>query len=381
MGRKFALMMILMLSSSLIISQVTVAQNENWPVLSWIITTPEEQGMNSAKLQEMELYLDNEGWNNVVDSILIVRNGCLVYESYPSTSHNENTTHHMFSCTKSFMSALVGIAIDEGYIDGLDDEVLDFFPDLIIENLDERKQAITIKDLLTMTSGLDWYDQTDYYQMEDSSDWVKYVLDRPMAHDPGTVWNYNTGGTHILSAILNRTCPEGIVEFAESHLFEPLGISGYYWVKDNQGIPIGGTALNLRSRDIAKFGYLYLRNGIWDGEQIISELWVAESTTPVVEMEFDQGHGSGYAYLWWTYTWDGTYAARGSYGQYIIVAPSLDIVVVFTGSGGFTVTTLLTQYIFPAAEYNPQQKFFFIPLIITLVVVVSIGGIFCRKRR
>lgn len=363
-------------------AQATTSQAEYWPTSGWITATPDEQGVSSEKLQAMEDYVDNQGWNDNVNSILVVRNGYLVYESYPSPSYDENRTHHIYSCTKSFTSALVGMAIGQGYIDGVAAQVLDFFPDLTIENLDSRKQAITIRDLLTMTSGLDWYDSTDYYHMERSSNWVKYVLDRPMAHDPGATWNYNTGGTHVLSVILNQTCPEGILAFAESQLFEPLGIFDYLWVTDNRGIPIGGTALNLLPRDMAKFGYLYLKNGFWDGEQIISEAWVAESTTPFTVTEFDQGHGSGYAYLWWTYTWDGAYAARGSYEQYIIVVPALNMVIVFTGSGSFTVTTLLTQYIFPAAGYSPTLNPLLVPLIIVAIISASTAlGVIYKIRR
>ncbi len=353
-------------------SRIVIAQSEQWPNDGWLTSTPEEQGMDAGRLQSMEVFISAQGWNDDVDSILAVYNGYLVYEYYPSTSYDENDTHHIYSCTKSFTSALVGMAIDQGYIESIDTEVLDFFPELTIENLDSDKQAITIRDLLTMTSGLDWHDQTNYYSMEVSSDWVKYVLDRPMVSEPGTTWNYNTGGTHVLAAIINKTTPHGIIPFVESQLFDPLGINEYYWVTDNKGIPIGGTALNLLPRDMAKFGYLYLKNGLWDNEQIISEAWITESTTPSVITEFDQGLGSGYGYLWWTYAWHGVYAARGSYEQYIFVVPSQDLVVVFTGSGSFTVTALLTNYIFPALGYYPMQNPFLIPTVILALVGVSI---------
>ena len=365
------------------LQQNLASQSDYWPTSGWVTTTPEEQGMLSERLEAMDDYIDTKGWTDDIDSLLIIRNGYLVYESYPSQSYDENDRHHIYSCTKSFTSALIGAAIEDGYIDSVDDNVLDFFPELSDEYIDSGKTSITLKHLLTMTSGLEWVDQSDYYNMISASDWAKYVLDRQLIETPGDMWNYNTGGTHLLSVILNKTTPNGTLEYAKSKIFEPLGISNYLWVSDNHGIPIGGTGLYLLPQDMAKFGYLYLMNGLWEDEQLLPADWITESTTPSVPIEFDQGQGTGYSYLWWNYGWGGAYTARGSYEQYIVVIPSINMVVVCTGSGSFTVTTLLLQYIFPAAGYSPSQN----PLIIAIVVVsvaaliVIIGWYFGLKRK
>jgi CubicO group peptidase (beta-lactamase class C family) len=297
----------------------------------------------------MERYIARKGWEHEIDAILMVRDGYLVYESYPSGSYGPEDTHHIYSCTKSFTSALVGIAVDRAYVD-LDAPVVDLVGGDVLGDLDARKRLISVEDLLTMRSGLGWDDARDYYRMEKSADWVDYVLSRPMAATPGVAWNYNTGNTHLLSAILDNSVPGGVVSFAAAELFTPLGISSYLWVTDVAGLPIGGTGLNVTARDMAKLGYLYLQGGAWDGQQILSPEWVAQSTTPHVTTEFDQGHGFGYGYLWWIYEWDTTYAARGSYGQYILVVPELEIFVVLTGSGSFDVTVLLEDFILPSAR-------------------------------
>ncbi|TFG34057.1 class C beta-lactamase-related serine hydrolase [Candidatus Thorarchaeota archaeon] len=376
-----SLMIVPMIVPSSAQQQSLVSQTDYWPTSGWISTTPEEQGMQSERLEAMEDYIDTQDWTNDIDSLLIIRYGYLVYESYPSPSYDENDRHHIYSCTKSFTSALIGTAIDDGYIDSVDTSVLDYFPELADEYTDSDKDSITIKHLLTMTSGLEWVDQSDYYNMASSTNWAKYVLDRQLIDTPGEEWNYNTGGTHLLSVILNRTTPEGTLEYAKSKIFTPLGISNYVWVTDNQGIPIGGTALNILPKDMAKFGYLYLMNGLWDDEQLISEDWISESTTTSVQIEFDQGQGTGYSYLWWNYAWGEAYTARGSYEQYIIIIPALDMVVVCTGSGSFTVTTLLLHYIFPAAGFSPSQNYLLMSvIIITSFAVVVIFGWIIRSR-
>lgn len=341
-----------------------------WPISGWRSSVPEEQGVSSQKLNEMEDYIENQNLRNYIDSILIVRNGYLVYEWYPSIGYNEDIRHHIFSCTKVFTSALIGIAIEEGYIGGVDDYVLDYFPNRTINNLDARKEAMTIRHLLTMTSGLEWNDNPNFYQMEVSSNWAQYVLDRPMEFQPGTVWNYNTGCSHLLSVILNEVTPYGTRAYAIEKIFNPLNITNYIWNNDAQGIPIGGTQLFITPRDMAKFGYLYLKNGYWNGTQLIPSNWVVESRTAVVSFEFEQGHGSGYGYQWWTYNLANGYAARGSNQQHIYVIPDLNLVVVSTGNTEYPFINLLVDYILPSAGFSPIN----LMLVISLIVFLSTLG-------
>ncbi|MFW9831222.1 MAG: serine hydrolase domain-containing protein, partial [Candidatus Thorarchaeota archaeon] len=205
-----------------------------WPTTDWQTATPESQGMTSWWLHQMEVYLQQVSWAFALRSILIVRHGYLVYENYQGIPDRVNDTNNIYSCTKSVTSCLIGIATSQGYLD-INDHVVDFFSDLTIDNLDSRKQAITIAHLLSMTSGLPWDEwsypygnpNNDWDQMTSSSNWVQFVLDRPMDYTPGTHWIYNTGGSHLLSAILARATNISTLTFAETNLFSPLGIQNF----------------------------------------------------------------------------------------------------------------------------------------------------------
>lgn len=353
-----------------------------WPISGWRTSTLESQGMSRQKLNEMEDYIDDQNLRYYIDSLLIIRNGYLVYESYPSSYYDKNSQHHIYSCTKVFTSALIGVAVEESYITGIDDYVLDYFSNKTFDNMDSRKQEITIRHLLTMTSGLEWTDQVNYYEMEGYSDWVQYILDRPMQHQPGMVWNYNTGCSHLLSAILEDVTPNGSHAYANTHLFNPLNITNYTWVKDPQGIPIGGTLLYLTPRDMAKFGFLYLMNGNWNGTQLIPSNWIIESVTPFMDVEFDQGHGSGYGYQWWIYRWANAYTARGSYEQYIVVIPDFDLIVVSTGNTNFQFIRLLVDYILSSVGFYPLNPVLVISLVVGLSALSAfLGFIYYRMRK
>jgi parallel beta-helix repeat protein len=277
-------------------------------------------------------------------------------EEYPRPRlYGPQNPHPLYSVTKSFSSALIGIAIKEGFIDGVLHKVLDFFPNRTFANMDSQKEAITLEHLLTMTSGLPWDEWTYQYgdprndatQMMLSSDPVQFVLDRPMVSIPGTTWVYNGGGSHLLSAIVNETTGTDTEAFAREHLFNPLGISNLFWGRDPfQRIPWGFMGLDLTPLDMAKFGYLYLNNGTWDGQQIIQADWVTESARP----HFSAWPGWRYGYQWWIGPRDNIFVARGYMGQNIIVAPDYNIVVVFTGSYlyGPEGVQLFYDYILPA---------------------------------
>ena len=296
-----------------------------------------------------------------IDSVLVVRHGHLVFEEYLSSLYTADTKHSIHSCTKSFTSALMGIAIQEGLIGSVDDKMIDYFPNRTIANLDSRKQSITIEHLLTMTSGLEWDEWTlpygeygnDATDMFQSSDAIQYVLDRPMTYDPGESWTYNSGGSHLLGAIVAITSGQTLYEFAFEHLFEPLGISDYdvHWSTDQNGYYAAGGGLSMRPQDMAKFGYLFLKNGTWDDEQILSAEWVEKST----QTSFIFNEYSGYGYQWWTNPTDvaNVYSAQGYAGQFIFVIPSFDMVVVFTSSVPayelYPQAAMLFEYIIPAA--------------------------------
>ncbi|MHA2296864.1 MAG: serine hydrolase domain-containing protein [Candidatus Hodarchaeales archaeon] len=381
-----AIVLSLFLGTAWIQPSITTSTPVPFPTVTWSISTPEEQGMDPDKLNQMIEYIDEQDFP--IDSVIVINNGYIVLEDYPQDD-NENDTHELHSVTKSFTSALVGIAIDKGHIMSIDQNVVDFFPDRNIINLDERKQSMTLEHLLTMTTGLEWDEWTysytdnrnDLIEMLTSDDPVQHFLDLPMAHEPGTVWEYSTGASHILSVIIQQTTGYTTLDFAREYLFEPLGITDIIWKHDHQGVYYGGHGLSLRPRDMAKFGYLYLNDGMWDGKQIIQGEWVIESTKtrfyPFRE-EF-----TGYGYKWWSFPHLGVYFAAGRFQQKIYVVPAYDLVVIFTASfpddSPDPEYNLLHDYILPAVKDDIEG--YFVVIIAPTVIIGLLSVLVLRRRK
>jgi CubicO group peptidase (beta-lactamase class C family) len=323
--------------------------------------------MDQAMLELMTAII--EDMHLPIDGVVVRRHGEVVFEAYPNPKVGPEEMHLLYSVTKSFTSALIGIAIDQGFLEGVDQKVIDFFAEWEIENLDARKQALTIENLLTMTCGFEWEGPDDglhtWGDALRSGNPVKYVLNQPMASDPGTEWIYNGGCSHILSAILTRTTGRSTLAFAQEYLFEPLGITDVHWPRDPQGIYFGGQDIWLTPRDMSKFGQLFLNGGAWEGQQIIPSDWVAKST--VTHMTHWDG---GYGYHWWTYPDSGIYYASGAFEQRIMIIPDYDMVVVFTsdplgadlGSGEWgesppAVDWLLGRFVLPACDTYAAQTY------------------------
>lgn len=306
-----------------------------WPTDGWLSSTPEAQGMDSGKIAEMFDTINT--FNYDFHHVLVIRNGYKVAETsyYP---YQPQDVHNIFSITKDFTSALVGKAIEEGYIKGVDEPVMPYFSDYQIQNLDEQKKSITIKHMLTMSSGLEWFENGDYTSSRDSNtqmwgsdDQLQYVLDRPMAESPGSTFNYATGGTHLLSGLLSKAIEKPVAAYAKEKLWEPMGIKTAFWATDNQGYNAGGSRSLYTAEDLAKFGYLYLNEGQWDGQQLISKDWVKESTTKWMDTPNGPAGLDGYGYQWWMNPFGG-YSGRGYAGQFLFVLPEQNMVVVFFGS-------------------------------------------------
>lgn len=346
-------------SSSIVKSRSTYQEPVYWPTNGWRTSPPEDQGVSSVKLQEMYEYLDSTVELSIIRgamrSILIIRNGFLIHETYLSSFANENRSINIYSCTKSVTSALIGIAIEEGYIGGVDDIVLDYFPNRTIDNRDVWKETMTIEDMLTMRSGFSWDEadysrpDNDYMLMYDAPNPVQYVLDKPMTSAPGSTWVYNTGCSHLLSTIIDNTTGIGTEDFAQTHLFNPLGIDRPPWTNDQQNVPYGGSNLRLTSRQMAKFGFLYLNNGSWDGQQIVPKEWITSSTQSTNTTWW-------YGYQWWIEPFRNSFSARGYKGQQIVIIPDYNMVVVFTANTnliGNLYSILIDDFIFPAIGYVP----------------------------
>ncbi|MDE2976952.1 MAG: serine hydrolase [Acidobacteriota bacterium] len=292
----------------------------------WRAATPTEVGLDSERLEKA---LERLGELDGLQGILVARHGRLVAERHFRGSAGHRP-HNLKSASKSVLSALAGLAIERGLLD-LDQEIAGVLPEGR-ELDDPDKRAITVRHLLTMTSGLESTSFGNYGSWVASRNWVRAALGRPLQAEPGTRFSYSTGGTHLLSATLARAAGRNTHDFARRHLFDPLGIGPSAWARDRQGIHVGGNNLSLRPRDMLKFGQLYLNRGRWGGEQLLPWQWVDRSTRPA-GLAAPRGRGriyGGYGYLWWLRgpRERGAYIASGYGGQYIYVSPAEDMVVV-----------------------------------------------------
>jgi CubicO group peptidase (beta-lactamase class C family) len=246
--------------------------------------------------------------------------------------------HSMQSVSKTVSSVIIGIAVTRGdFKASLDTPILKYFDESKVKNADDRKRRITLRHVLTMTTGLDWNEEIAYDDpkndasvMEATDDWVQYVIDRPMAQEPGKVFNYSSGVSELLPYIFEKETGQDIEKYGEKYLFAPLGME-HYWKRSPLGVVDSEGGLFLKNSDLAKIGYLYLHNGEWDGKQIVSKDWVKQSLAPSTDAE----EGFKYGFKWWLlprtdrqgYVW----MALGFGGQRLMVFPEEEMIAVFTG--------------------------------------------------
>lgn len=301
------------------------ARAEGWPT-----SPPEAEGMSSKELADLVTF----GITNGVDSLLVARHGKIVAEAYYAPFPS-GTKHRINSATKAVIGSLVGIALKDGLIKSLDQPLLDFLPGRGSAKPDARQKAITLRHLLDMTSGIDWNEPLSaaipwsMLEMERSRDWVQYVLDHGMAREPGAAFDYNSGGTHLLSAVLSRATGRSAEDYAREKLFGPLGITDVMWRRDPQGVSLGGYGLYLLPRDLAKLGTLWLQDGDWNGQQLLPAGWIDTARRGRVDMPFP---GLRYGNLFWSIPARDVFMAVGFDRQLVVVLPKLDIVAVFTGA-------------------------------------------------
>ncbi len=363
-----------------------------WPGDTWPTSSPEAQGINDAAIDSLVADIES-GDYGLVDAFMLIRNGYVVAnhrfaQDYAAIAAEYDTTNHMYnydhpdwhpylkgtelhslqSVTKSVTSAALGIAMDEGLLGGVDTPVMPFFEAYEPYVTDERKESTTLEDFLTMRSGLHWvttggYESAEHstIQLEASDEWIRFVLEQPTDTIPGERYQYNDGVSVLLGKILREATSQRIDEWATERLFDPIGITEFYWkiTPDGEADTEGG--LYLSTEDLARFGYLYLRGGEWDGRQIVSREWVEASTGPVVPdvAPDNDRRDPGYAYQWWVPDHeDGTtriFAGNGYGGQYVMVSPEHDIVVVFNGwnihgGGNRSTWRALQERILPAVQ-------------------------------
>jgi CubicO group peptidase (beta-lactamase class C family) len=307
-----------------------VALDDGWPV-----STAEAQGLDR---QTLAAGYDAAAGLSYTYSLLVVRNGYLIAEQY-FNGDTRDTPNNVMSVSKSVLSALVGIALERGYVDSLNQRVLDFFPEYVSPTVDARKHDITIRHLLMMRAGFG-RDEDVYFQVYNSANWIKTTLELPLQANPGEKMIYCTFGTHLLSGILTKATGTNTYDFAATNLCKPLGITLYFWEKDPQGYYFGGNSMGFTPRDIAKFGYLYLRDGKMNGTQIVPKRWVDESLTNFTNnpnLSWGDLKNYNYGYLWWIGELNGfrVYFALGHGGQFVLNVPDLDMIVVSTADPNF----------------------------------------------
>ncbi|MDH4045401.1 MAG: beta-lactamase family protein [Gemmatimonadota bacterium] len=343
-----------------------------WPTDGWTTARAESQGLDPVSLEALHDAI-TAGAYGYVDRLVVVKNGYLVFSGrYPQdyravsrghrsaigcgwescTDANElheynylhpdfhpwfqgRELHTLQSVTKSIAATLVGVGIAQGQIPGVQTPFLSYLDEYDLTHVDPRLRTATLADLLTMRSGIEWHetdrplDSTNTTaRLEWAGDWVQFTLDQPMDADPGTKWAYNSGGSHLLSAIIRDATGLTIDAYAERHLFGPLGIHDYYWKYEPMGLPDTEGGLYLEAEQLAKIGYLYLNDGVWDGVRLLPEGWVDSATARQVDRVGVQDWG--YGYQWWRLDRHGTviWAGLGFGGQYLLVFPERELIAV-----------------------------------------------------
>jgi CubicO group peptidase (beta-lactamase class C family) len=311
----------------------------------WEVASLQGEDINGEKIDEM-MSATLDGQYPLVHSMLLVKDGRLVFEEYCYGQDREQK-HTMASVTKSITSILFGIALDQGKIESLDQEIYTFFPKYKGTHWIDQQYDITLRHVLSMTAGLDWNEKLPYTDprndntaMNASDDWLGYILDREMVGVPGEKYEYNSGLSFLLGEVIKQAAGENASQFAEKYLFEPLGISEYTWRVNAQGLCDTGGGLFLRPRDAAKISRMMLDGGRWQGRQIVPEEWVRESTR---QQTRPNDYAYGYQWHLKRFTVMNTalrcIQAAGYGGQFLMLFPALDLVVLFTagdynGDGG-----------------------------------------------
>jgi hypothetical protein len=358
------------------------ARDDLWPTNGWATASPGSVGLDEQVLLRLDHDMASGKYSQMIDSFAVFRCGKKVFErTYPHDyaklyskeagergPYNERLTgrynyfdsywfpyyhgtdlHTMQSVSKTVTSVVIGAAIQRGdFKASLDTSVLKYFDtangNSRVKNVDDRKRRMTLRDLLTMTAGFEWNDEgfvtgdphNDTSLMEASDDWVQYAIDKTMVAEPGKVWNYSSGATELLAYVFQKETGQDIDDYGQKYLFAPLGIR-HEWKRTYLGVVDSEGGLYLNGSDLAKIGYLYLHDGMWDGQRIVSSEWVKESVTPYFQTDTEEQFKDGfkYGFQWWLsklpdsteYVW----MARGFGGQNLQVFPNEGLIVTFTG--------------------------------------------------
>lgn len=312
----------------------------------WEHDSPNNHNVDDRIIKELLVEMNSMNKENEsFHSFILIRNGKMIYEYY-AFDFDPNETHNLWSSTKSVTSFLIGKAIEEGYINSISDSVISYFPDINIKRLNDFKSNLSIENLLTMQSG---FESDDYAMLHFRKNPIEYLLNRPLENEPGTKWEYSDLNSYLLTALIRKTTGKPVYEYANEKLFDPLGVQYYFWYADKTGLNTGGSYLYLTPRDMAKFGYLYLQKGKWQGKQLINQEWISTST----KKHSSNKWGDSYGYHWWKDDYANSFSAKGAGGQQIYVFPDHNAVVVYTANlpvaeANIICNNLNKDYILPA---------------------------------
>ena len=359
---------------------------------SWQIATPESKGLDSKVLHKLHKEFE-ELKHGYINSFIVIKRNAIVFEEYYDIDYAQLTKdkknkqiqileknygihanpmynyfnpewhpyykdtdlHTIQSVTKSVTSALFGIAIDKGYIPNIDSKIVDFFPDYAPKFKDKKKQSITIRNLLIMSSGMKWDESTHAYtdprndaaNMENSEFWLEYILSASMDTEPGVEFNYNSGITILLSKILEQATGKSVEIFAKKYLFNPLGIDTFFWKEIPDGLTDTESGLYISARDFAKIGLLFANKGQWMDKEIISENWINAIMAPAILTNYPDTY---YGFQWWLYSdadekeiW--MQAGIGYGGQHILIIPKHDLLLIYNGWNIFDITRPTSEYL------------------------------------
>jgi CubicO group peptidase (beta-lactamase class C family) len=326
----------------------------------WDISTPQAEGLNAEILDSAFDQADQAGF---IDALLVIRNGRIVAEEYYN-GFSDSTPHTVMSVSKSFLSAMAGIAFERDCLDSLDERMLDYFPEYIYATIDPRKYDITIRHLLSMRMGIE-HERYTYFQIYNSDNWIKTTIEFPLIYNPGEGFAYNTFQTHLLSAIITKASGMSTRDFAERFLTDPMGITIDDWQQDPQGYYFGGNTMHFTPREMAVLGYLYLHDGRLNDVQIVPQEWVEFTLSPSADFgssEWGVVKNISYGYLWWLgqiNDYD-LFMAIGHGGQYVITVPDLNLIVVSTANNNvdwdtanhqeMDVLEIVSSYVLPAVD-------------------------------
>ncbi|MFC2085429.1 serine hydrolase domain-containing protein [Bacteroidota bacterium] len=327
---------------------------------TWNISTPESEGIDTQVLNSAFTQARKLGF---VDALLVIRHGSIVAEKY-FNGYDEYTPHNVKSISKSFLSAITGIAFHMGYLKNLDDKVLYYFPEYLSSVTDKKKFDITIRHLLTMRMGIE-RERINYMDIYNSDNWLRETIELPLLSDPGERMRYNTFQTHMLSAIITKATQMNTKKFARMYLTNPMNITINYWEKCPQGYYFGGNSMHFIPRAMATLGYMYLKEGRLNGKQIIPKEWVKLTLSPSTDFspsKWGALENYNYGYLWWLGQINNRdmYTAWGYGGQFVMVFPQLELIVVSTAgteiywetadTQELAILDIISEYILPSIQ-------------------------------